>query len=581
MKHSLYQLTEHSLAWLILILAAIGFNSCFLHYYNTNTTDRTDGDTLQHLVNGNKYFILHANHVNYAFSHVKVNNDNIEGDISFLPEEHTNYLRPTQEIKNRFPVKDKNIVLYEVHLYTQDSVTLDGHGAIPFKHIYRLDAYGLDKAATSGSRVLSIVGITLATALVVGIIAGASDISHSTPPPPPPPNGPNQIGDVGCSPQVYMVKDDRPALAGILYSGAIFAPLERRDYLPLRGVRPADSALHLQIRMGANEEMLVHEAKLLRVSHNDGDNVLVDRHGKVWAYRQPAEPETVSTGNDQDVKQDITAADGRYYSFTNHPAGGNHSDIELNFRKPVDAQSGKLVIRARNSPWGLYIFRKFKSLYGDSYPAMQQRKDKADANKLLQCELDQSMPLSVSVKEGTNWKFIDYFFTPGNDAARDMIMNIDLAALTGSDHVQIRLQTTFMFWDLDYAGMDFSEGLSCQYSFLPAISILKSDSATRITQSDPNNMHITDKERLDLEFALTPSTSPGIVNSWFLVGSGYYHDNTPFKGGPQILKLAAFASKGAFDKFSRQCFAEFLTAIHNSPNEGDPNRPASELSGSN
>jgi hypothetical protein len=549
----------------MLILAAFGLDGCFLHFYKTNTTDSVDAATIRSLTSGNKYFILHANHQVFALSQVKVKDEMIECEVDQLSKEHQKYLRPKREDRNKFPVKDKKIVLYEVHLYTQDSVALNRHNSVPVKNIYRLDAYGLDSEATSGSRVLSIIGITAGTAVVVGIIITAASVSNHLAYTPPP----SQTGG-SCSPRVYLLNKDKPELAGVLYSGAIFAPLERTDYLPLPGATPVANHLELQVGISENEEMVVHEAKLLRVRHSTDNNVLVDRYGKVLSYRRPVQPEKASIGEGRDVKEDIAADDGRYYSFSNYPVGQNSSDVVLDFKRPAGVHSGKLVIKARNSSWSYYVFSKFKSLYGNYYPTLQLQKDKADREKLLQCELDQSLPLSVSVKTAGRWKLVDYFFTPGNDAPRTMIMEIDFAGLEEADLIQIKLETTYLFWDLDYAGMDFSQNLSTESSY-PAISRMwKSDSTSRVDEPDRKNIHITGNELLGIDFAVAPCTEPGFTDSYFLAGTGYYHDNTPFRGMPQLDKLAAFSSKGAFDKFSRQKFDELMIAIRSNSNKNLP-----------
>ena len=127
------------------------------------------------------------------------------------------------------------------------------------------------------------------------------------------------------------------------------------------------------------------------------------------------------------------------------------------------------------------------------------RKDKADPEKVLQCELDQFLPILVSVKVKSGWKFVDYFPTSGNTRARDLIMKLDLSEFSNSDHVQIRLQTTFMFWDLDYAGMDFSQGNSYQVSVIPACKEFKEQPGTGVVgqfSNDQSTLEIKDGEKL-------------------------------------------------------------------------------------
>jgi len=528
---------------ILLIIASFGIHSCFLHFYQTNSVDSADARSIRSLIDGNKYFILHANHRAFAFSHVEVRGDNLEGDIEPLPIEHLKYIQPEQQDRNRFPLKDKAFVLYEVHLYTQDSIVFNSHGSIPLKHINRLDAYSLDRRATSQSRVLSIIGVTLGTALIVGTIAAAAvTASH--------PVIASSSRPVSCSPKVYLLDGDKRELAGVLCSGAIFAPLERTDYLPLPGARAAAGHLSLQIRMAEYEELNLHGAQLVRVEHRADRKVLIDRYGKVLSYRQPKRPEKASIGDGRDVRAEIDAEDGDCYSFTNHPAGQNASDIELDFKKPAGARSGKLVIKARNTVWGAYIFKDFKSLYGEYYPTLQQLKDRSDREKLLQCELDQDLPLKVLVKKAGEWQLVDYFFTTGNDAPREMILQMDLAGLEKEKHVQLRLQTAYQFWELDYAGMDFS-----------------GDEDIRTTYLSPQRVWGPEKEQPGFDFVVAPAVAPDFEVSYFLAGTAFYHDNTPFPGKPRLDKLAAFSAKGAFDRFSRQKFEEVLVAVRSNTNK--------------
>jgi hypothetical protein len=556
---------QKKLRFVLLIAGMISLNSCFLHYYKTNTTDKTDGVTIQQLVNEKKYFILHTNHQNFSLNNVTINNENLEGDIDYLPAKHLKYLNPKQETRNKFRVNHKEIVKYEVHLYTQAAAGDKTHVSLPIKDFYRLDVYDLDKEAIAESRALSIIGITAAAGAVVALVAITVNAVN---------NIGNNFGDSwsststttsssgstsACSPQVYGFNGTRKELDGILFSGAIFAPLQRTDYMPLPALLPGDDTMHLQITSGANEELYIKQAKLLQVTHNTGDKVLLDQYGKVLVYKEPVAPEKAFIGGDQDIMKDIMTPDEKYYSFTNSLPRQNTSSIVLDFKKPAGIDSGKLILRARNSSWGLYVFKKFKSLYGDYYPTLMAQKDKANPQKLMQCELDQSLPLLVSVKEGNTWKAAGYFLTPGNTVARDMIMQIDLADCKDSDHIQIKLETTYMFWQLDYAGMDFSEHLLYETNYISARSILKTGSAVQLPEPDQTNITLTDKEALDIDFIVKPSSTPNSTNSCFLVGSGYYHDNTKFEGKAQLDILSTFSQKGAFDKYSRQTFEELLS----------------------
>ena len=184
---------------------------------------------------------------------------------------------------------------------------------------------------------------------------------------------------------------------------------------------------------------------------------------------------------------------------------------------------------------------------------------------MLQCELDQALPLLVSVKDGKNWKYIDFFYTPGNETLRDMIMEINLEDIQQTNHIQIKLETSYLFWDLDYAGMDFSENPSCQTTSIPASRISKMSNGEVAYELDAaGNIHLSDKEYLNLDFVAEPNTDPGLSNTYFLAGTGYYHDETRFTGKAQLFKLVKFSRKGAFDRFSRQAYEELSALIKKS-----------------
>ncbi len=566
---SINSIQRNIILFLALFVAITSFSSCFQHYYKTNTANQTDTATLQHLVNEKKYFILHSATNKMALNNVHITNENLEADVTYIPAVHQPYLNPKNETGNKFHVNHKKIVDFEVHLYTADTLTANPHINMPVKNFYRVDVYDLDKEATNSSKVLSITGITLgAAAIVVTVVSAINAVNNMTFDIAGPPGGagsatPSSGGAGTCSPQVYCRNGSTNELKGILFSGAIFAPLQRTDYVPLHLIKNTDT-LHLQIKSGANEELYVKQAKLLQVTHPKNTKVLLDGSGKVIAYKKPILPEHAYTGFNEEMKKEIAYADEKYYSFTNTTSNRNNSDIILDFKKPAGVDTGKLILRARNSAWALYVFKKYKSLYGEYYPSLLALKDKGNHEKLMQCEIDQSLPLLVSVKDGNEWKSVGYFHTPGNVVARDMIMEIDLKRFKNTDHIQVKLETAYMFWELDYAAMDFSKNSSCTVNYInPVVTSKSGDLLPQLNEQ--TNITLTDKDDLTMDYISKPVAEANLTNSFFLQGSGYYHDNTIFEGKAQTETLLMFSKKGGFDKYSRQTFEQLLIAARNQP----------------
>ncbi len=551
-------------ASLFIFLASMIFCGCFSHFYSTNTANHIDSATLLKLIDAQKYFILHdlSQNKEFALNNIKLTNENLVADTGPLLSEHTFYQYPARPDHNPFPVKYKDVVLYEVHLYSQYPRNDSLHVNIPLKDFNRIDVYELDRKSTNRSMVGSIVGITLTTAGVVAAIVGISEAGKSTTYTPI--TTTYTGGSASCSPQVYIADHNQAELQGTLYSGAIAASLERTDYMPLSTAQHVGDKVRLIIKGKDEEDIMLNRVQLMQVTHKEGEHVLIDRKGKILVYNNPVKPGLALISPKQDVRSEIIARDGKYYSFTNLAGGGYSSDILLNFRKPRNSTVGKLIVNAKNSSWSYYLFNQFKSLYGDYYPSLIQKKDKADPAQVMRCELDQYLPLLVSVKYKEGWKFIDYFPTTGISNSRDLIMNLDLEEFKDSNNIQVRLQTTYMFWDLDYAAMDFSTKDIFQNEVIPAsmVSLVNRDNESIHAEAGQNsNIVVKGPQRLDIEFDIHSSPASGMKNSYFLICNGYYHDNSVFEGGARFGELSRFSGKGAFDKYSREKFDFLLNGM--------------------
>ena len=270
-------------SYAITIMFVISLSSCFLKYFQVDNVDKTNAAEVQKLIDGGKYFILHANKQTFALTNVKMNNEHLEGEVNPLPPEHQKFLNPRNRFATRFKQSEKDIVLYEVHLYTAGKADPQSHVSIPLKDFEQMDVYELNKERTAKSKTMSIVGISLTTAgaiaAIIGIVAIDREINRETNPSPTQPTEPIDWGS--CSPQVFWMNGNEKKLFGILYSGALFAPLQRKDYMPLAGLTPIDNQFHFQIRGSENEEQFIHDAKLLQVTHDINSTVLLDHSGKV------------------------------------------------------------------------------------------------------------------------------------------------------------------------------------------------------------------------------------------------------------------------------------------------------------
>lgn len=519
---------------LIFSLISIVLTGCFNHFFRSGTLKGVDAATIRRLQSEDKYFILHAANKTMAMNDVKIKDDKIEANLDTLPDYHAKYLHPKTDKPNVIKSKDKRYTLFEVHMYYPGTVDdTSPHFSVPVSAIERVDVYEFDPATTTTNHVLSTVGLALAGAFFITLI----------------------IFMITCNcPQVYVDNGKNYEFVSGVYSGSIYASMERTDYLPLPSLQEGNE-LKLRIANVKNEKQYINRLQLMTVHHREGVKVLADRHGQVFTYAALQSPFTATIDKSTNIQKAIALKDKQTFSFDNSANENGFSNIILGFKKPGDALKGKLVIHAGNSLWSGYIYHRFAEMFGNKYEAWRDQKDKADPREMEQWQKDQALPLLVFIENNGNWEPVDYFAHTGNTATRDMIMEIDVSKVN-SEEVRIKLETAFQFWDLDFAGMDFSVNEETNITYLNVSYAMKTANADQkevLKEKDSKYCELQQDEELVLTFI--PPVSNKATNSYFLISTGYYHNTQKYEGNPDLKTLNSFRSKGSFDIYSRQQFA--------------------------
>ena len=520
-----------------IFLAMISLSSCFLNFYRTGTRPSIDEATITRLQSENKYFIVHFPNSTNGLEQVSIDHDTLHGKLVPLSAEHLKYLHPESPKRNRVKKIDKKNTLMEVHLYTNEKRNIgDSSFSSGLSSFDKVDVYELNKSATNLNHILSAVGVAYAGLTVAGLIAFA----------------------IACNcPQVYVDNNGHYDFASGLYSGAVYSSLERTDYLPLTGISADAKDISFKIANAKNEEQFINTAQLMQVNHLQGVHILYDRHGNIFSYSSAAPPLSASTGGKNDVKNVLIKTDESYYSFDNNSNEDGFSDVVLTFDKPQNTGKAKLVIHGRNTYWGGLLHKEFISLFGDNFEKWKEKQEKADPKKLEKWQSDQALPLMVYVKTPAGWKFVDYFPLIGNTATRDMIMEINIDAIM-QDKIELKLETAYRFWDLDFAGIDYGVNDNFTTTIIKpdkAITSESTDQKSILRSSDNEYAHLTGDQSIYFKYAV-PQSSEKNISSYFLISGGYYHNLEPITGKTNYMELYKFKKKGAFDKFSREKYQQ-------------------------
>jgi hypothetical protein len=530
------------------------FTGCFRYFYKTHTRDFLTVDMMQRMQEANKYFIIHFPDSAVALANIKADKEKVEGDLVEISPEHKKYLNPDKKSrgtsrdpytprKERYVIKskDRKNAFMEVHMYTDQPMQREQqHVSIPLSNFKRIDVYELDKEATNANHFLSIVG----TSLLVG---GAAVLITFA---------------IACNcPQVYVKNDGDYQFVSGVYSGAVYSSLERTDYLPL-DMRPAtDNTYCIKIKNVEDEEQFINRMQLLQVQHPGNVRVLLDRHGKPLSYQKPQHPLSVTMNGPTDISRLVAATDGDMYQFDGQSGADGFSNVEMSFAKPAAAEKAKLVLHARNSAWSGYLYHSFAELFGTGYEKWRIEKDKSAPKEMEEWQKMQALPLMVYIEQNGQWELADYFAHTGNTASRDMIMELDVSGIQGNN-IKVKLATAYRFWDLDFAGMDFSVNAATTTTVVNPSKAVKAGGESQqnlVNAVDSQYGFLASGEEMNIEYHDLPAAKE--KSSYFFVATGYYHNTKKYEGKPQVETLLKFRNKGAFDRYSRLKYEELQSML--------------------
>src|SRR5580692_446326 len=154
---------------IIMALMVTCLSSCFQQYYKTNTTSKIEAVMFEQFQKQNKVFIVHTPEGPFLLREIKLDKDVLTGEKTPLNSNYERYLNPDTTGANRYPKKEKDIALSEVHIYTNSSFDGKTEVNLAMNQIFRLDVYDKDMKAIRGSRALSIVGICTPVIAVVAL----------------------------------------------------------------------------------------------------------------------------------------------------------------------------------------------------------------------------------------------------------------------------------------------------------------------------------------------------------------------------------------------------------------------------
>lgn len=368
------------------------------------------------------------------------------------------------------------------------------------------------------------------------------------------------VKGISC-PFVYSEDAADINFEGEIYSGATATPLERDDYLRLKTISPVNDLYKIRITNEVKEIQNTNLAELLVFDHPADREIIVDKYGQAHSVSAISRPLSAADIYGKSLLSELSSCDDLRYLSEIRKDDQVFDTIALSFEKPEDCISGKLVLSGKNTMWLDYMFGRLSDMFGRRHDEWKDRRNKRTREDLLQWTLDQGIPLSVWIEKDSGLEFVDYFNVPGPVADKKDILKIDLSGISG-DRVNIKLVSGVLFWDIDFAGMDFTSDTE------PLKTVVALEKATDDTGKDVTSLLERDDDsymvqpfvnnEASLSFIAPPFTE-GMERTVYLHSKGNYEVLREAGGKPDMESLLVMLQPGRFTKFSKEHFLRYYS----------------------
>lgn len=365
------------------------------------------------------------------------------------------------------------------------------------------------------------------------------------------------LGDkTSTHPSVYVFNGEKYVIQGELFSGMIGENLANYEHFPLPALQAQEGNFRVRISNESNGQQYTDMAQLLVVQHPQNKEVIVDQRGKAHLIGKAQKPNTVTSSNGSDLSLTTGTKDDQVFAFDNEDFSRNA--VILKFKKPERTERGKLILRAQSSEWMAQVVDSYYRKFGKDFPNWLKEQNALSSPERLQGMRDNDLPLSVYLKRDGEWELLEYFVATTPLQARDLVVPLNLMSIKDPE-LELKLETGFKFWELDYAAMDFTPNGQVTTTFVQPTSALDQDKNNALALlADADLKYVVLKKTGDYIELLYPEsavTNAGGANAFFLYTKGYSEMNVRFEGAPEANELLKLKEPGALADYSK---AEYL-----------------------
>lgn len=527
--------TRAALSFILAILLLVSDTGC--KYFRTRYVIPEKTPYLKELSQLGKYFVVHDAEGNtFQINNIEFDSLSLSGVLNPLQKK----IYYTPERSTRYKNFEYSVV-NEAHIYLKKEagIIAEGNFKTPLNTVSEIRI--LDKN-TGKEIAIWVLGGVAATAVIIGAFLLLVAATKSS-----------------C-PFVYASDGETFVLQGETFGGAFNPNTEREDYLPLPALKMEGSKYKIRITNELKERQYTDFAHLLAVPYDGEGSVLLDEMGRPFLIKNPKSPASVFAASGETPSEIFADTDNKFYFFNDESQPRN--DLVLKFEKPAAAQSGRLVLNAKNSFWLDILYGRFTQKFGAYYQKWTEKQAELPREIQIADIENHGFPLSVYIKKSGQWELVQRIPTVGPVAARDFVIPLEFENGSNDTEVEIKLSTGFMFWELDKAVIDFSEQIPLQVERLKPATVTSSDKKDYLkTLSASDGIRMAQPnigDMVEITYEAPARISAHKNCAVFLHTKGYYEPIRDYDGLPQISELQKFKEPGYFMKYSLD---EFLNSM--------------------
>lgn len=361
---------------------------------------------------------------------------------------------------------------------------------------------------------------------------------------------------IACNcPHVYVDNGSTQELTNSMYTGAKAPQLERFDYKQMPDYFSSSSNYNVNIVNELNEQQYTNMLELMVAIHPKDVQVFADKEGRLFTIQQLQQPLLATDINGRTIMSEIRQPDLQPYKF-NTATNARFSEAYMQFAVPEQQpELAKLLVRLRNTSWSGFVYNQFSSLFGKNYSRWVEKNKNVSKEEREKWMREQGIQMQVEMKTDKGWQVIDEIDLIGETNFNSMVIPLNIPK--GSKLLDLRLRTGFMFWELDYAAIDYSPEVKIETQVLKPVAAKGDkgqDYLQQLSYDDNSYMeHLGEKASTSVTFS-NLLLNPALQRTIILRSKGYYTSKEEFTGKTYRKELKKFKNPGELSRFSQSLY---------------------------